>query len=264
MAKRRRIRWDRVLIVFGPIFLLILLIHVGCRHRGETESSEPDALTSVDSMELTESSETSEAVPAQAPFRDLIVVVDPCHGGKDSGATTKDESRLEKDDNLRLGLAVAEKLRSYPHIQVIMTRDTDVFVGLQERCDIANNANADYFISLHRNVSKNGKGVEIWINNDYTPMEKLLAEYIMEWLEKAGISDNRGTQTGFRNNNGVDDYMVNSHTNMPSCLIEMGFMNSLEDNRNFDDKLDQYADAISGALIELVTDKGIYTQDGVQ
>ena len=267
MAKRRRIRWDRILLVFGPILLLIILC-VKCHHGDEEDPGNPDPGT-VDSMTVSESGQDSEAVPVQSAYRDLVVVVDAGHGGNDNGTHDQTEKRYEKDDNLRLSLAVEDALNQYPHVQVIMTRETDVYVGLQERCDIANNANADYFISLHRNSASSGKGIEIWINNDSSgdvAMDKLLAEYIMEWLEGVGISNNRGVKMGLRNSNvntESENYYVNRFTNMPSCLVEMGFMTSEIDNANFDTKLNEYADAIAGALMELVSDKGIYTEQGV-
>ena len=220
-------------------------------------------------MVTEESGQDSEAVPVEAPYRDLVVVVDAGHGGNDDGAVNQTQTRFEKDDNLRLALAVEERLNTHPHVQVIMTRETDVFVELQERCDIANNANADFFISLHRNSATSGKGVEIWINNDSMgdiTMDKMLAEYIMEWLEQAGISNNRGIKKGLRNSS-VDaeseNFYINRYTNMPSCLVEMGFMTSEIDNSNFDTKFNDYADAIAGAFMEMVSDRGIYTENGV-
>ena len=266
MARRRRIRWDRVLLVFGPILLLIILLCVKCHHGDEESPTDPGT---VESMVTEESGQDSEAVPVEAPYRDLVVVIDAGHGGNDDGAVNQTETRFEKDDNLRLALAVEERLNTHPHVQVIMTRETDVFVELQERCDIANNANADFFISLHRNSATSGKGVEIWINNDSMgdiTMDKMLAEYIMEWLEQAGISNNRGIKKGLRNSS-VDaeseNFYINRYTNMPSCLVEMGFMTSEIDNSNFDTKLNEYADAIAGAFIEMVSDRGIYTENGV-
>ena len=270
MAKRRRIRWDRVLLVFGPILLLILLC-TRCHHRGGEEDSDTDPAT-VESMNAGDPSEDSVVTAEQTLYRDLVLVIDAGHGGNDDGAVyeiNSKEKRYEKDDDLRLALAVEERLNAYPHVQVIMTRETDVYVELQERCDIANNANADFFISLHRNSATSGKGVEIWINNDSygdVTMDRLLAWYIMDWLEKAGISNNRGIKKGLRNSNAdveSDNYYVNRFTNMPSCLVEMGFMTSEIDNSNFDTKLNEYADAIAGAVLEFVTDKGIYTENGV-
>ncbi len=266
MARRRRIRWDRVLLVFGPILLLIILLCVKCHHGDEESPTDPGT---VESMVTEESGQDSEAVPVEAPYRDLVVVIDAGHGGNDDGAVNQTETRFEKDDNLRLALAVEERLNTHPHVQVIMTRQTDVFVELQERCDVANNANADFFISLHRNSATSGKGVEIWINNDSMgdiTMDKMLAEYIMEWLEQAGISNNRGIKKGLRNST-VDaeseNFYITRYTNMPSCLVEMGFMTSEIDNSNFDTKFNDYADAIAGAFMEMVSDRGIYTENGV-
>lgn len=266
MARRRRIRWDRVALVFGPILLLIILLCTKCHHSGGEEESSPDPGT-VESMDIGESAADSEVVPVQAPYRDLVVVIDAGHGGDDDGALNQTQTRFEKDDNLRLALAVEDQLNVHPHVQVIMTRETDVYVGLQERCDIANNANADFFISLHRNSATSGKGVEIWINNDSMgdiTMDKMMAEYIMEWLEQAGISNNRGIKKGLRNSSSdaeSENFYINRFTNMPSCLVEMGFMTSEIDNSNFDTKLNEYADAIAGAFMEMVSDRGIYTEE---
>ena len=265
MGRRRRIRWDRVLIVFGPILLLIILLFVKCHHGDEEDPGNTDPGT-VESMTVSESGPDSAAQPAQSEYRDLVLVVDAGHGGNDTGTNNQAETRFEKDDNLRLSLAVEDALNRYPHVQVIMTRETDVYVDLQERCDIANNANADFFLSLHRNSASAGNGVEIWINNDSAgdvAMDKLMAEYIMEWLEQVGISNNRGIKKGLRNTSveaESENYYVNRFTNMPSCLVEMGFMTSELDNSNFDTKLNEYADAIAGSVMELVTDKGIYTE----
>ena len=271
MAKRRRVRWDRVLLVFGPLVLLILILCFSCHHR-DKDTMDQTSLPDIQ-VESSLPAETSEvAVPVEAEARPLVICIDAGHGGKDSGATDKpnDKSmseankRLEKHDNLNLALAVRDAFQKYPDIQVIMTRETDVFVELQDRCDIANNANADFFISLHRNMAENGKGVEVWINNDSmgdNTMDKLMSEYILDWLEKVGISERRGIHYGFREGEGnyeSNNYYVNRYTNMPSILLEMGFMTSKEDNRNFDDHLEEYADAIASAMIELLTDKGLY------
>lgn len=263
--KRRRIRWDRVGIVFGPILLLILILSVRC-HSGDTDESSVPETSQVSSMAelITTTAPTSgaDAVPADAALDEIIVCIDAGHGGEDGGAVNQSETRFEKDDNLRLALAVEKAFAKYPNVKTIMTRTTDDFVELQARCDIANNAGADYFISLHRNSALNGSGVEIWINNNNNTWDKRMAEYIMDWLDHVGVSQRRGIQTGFRNSdskNETNNYYVNRYTNMPSCLIEMGFMTSEADNRLFDEHLEEYADSIAGALIEMLTDNGLYS-----
>ena len=104
--------------------------------------------------------------PVQPPARrggKRLVVVDPGHGGKDPGATAN--GVREKDINLGIGLALEEVLRSRG-FEVQMTRRTDVYLKLQERTDIANQANADVFVSIHANALpslKNTAGFEIYI-----------------------------------------------------------------------------------------------------
>ena len=104
--------------------------------------------------------------PVQPPARrggKRLVVVDPGHGGKDPGATAN--GVREKDINLGIGLALEAVLRS-KGFEVRMTRRTDVYLKLQERTDIANQANADVFVSIHANALpslKNTAGFEIYI-----------------------------------------------------------------------------------------------------
>jgi len=254
MTRKRRIRWDRIALVFLPIFFVILLLCTHCRHKDpEAESSSMSDAAGV----LSIPTDDSDAQPALAEADAFVVVIDPGHGG-DDGGTTDGDSRNEKDDNLRIALAVHEVLQSYPDVQVILTRDTDVFISLEDRCKIANDAEADVFVSLHRNSATEGNGIEIWINNQDNSSDKRLAGYIMELLEDVGISKNRGIKSGYRTTNDGDNYYVNYYTDMPSCLIEMGFLTAEIDNQYFDERLDSYAEAIATGIIEYGTDLGLY------
>jgi len=82
------------------------------------------------------------------------VMIDPGHGGKDPGAIGPTGLR-EKDVVLEIGRLVREKLRDSPEFDVRMTRDTDVFLPLEERTALANRFHADLFVSLHINASTN-------------------------------------------------------------------------------------------------------------
>lgn len=172
------------------------------------------------------------------------VVIDAGHGGSDVGAEYN--GRYEKDDNLDVALLVAEKLEE-KGVDVALTRNDDVFVSLEKRCRIANRKQADLFVSLHRNSAEGAKGVEIWVSSDEPEKDMGLAENILKNLDKAGISQNRGVKSGYARGDG--NYYVNSHTHMPSCLVELGFINSEEDNALFDQNVDSYAQAIADAII---------------
>ncbi len=171
------------------------------------------------------------------------VVIDPGHGGKDVGAAYGE--RYEKDDNLALALLVNEKLREMG-IESAMTRSMDKQVSLENRCKIANFKKADLFVSIHRNSAEGAKGVEVWIESDNPEPDRILAQRILNRLEEAGISKNRGVKNGFARGDG--DYYVNSHTDMPSCLVELGFINSETDNKLFDENIEAYAQAIADAI----------------
>jgi N-acetylmuramoyl-L-alanine amidase len=84
----------------------------------------------------------------------IVVMLDPGHGGKDPGATGPTGLK-EKDVVLAIGRMVRQKLSPISGFEVRMTRDSDVFIPLEERTGMANEANADIFVSLHINASGN-------------------------------------------------------------------------------------------------------------
>ena len=172
------------------------------------------------------------------------VVIDAGHGGNDVGAEYN--GRYEKDDNLALALLVAEKLKE-KDIDVGLTRDDDSFISLAKRCKIANFKKSQLFVSLHRNSANNANGVEIWVSSKKPEKDIQLAENILSALDEAGISQNRGVKSGYARGSG--DYYINSHSNMSSCLVELGFINSEQDNELFDKNIDAYAEAIADAII---------------
>lgn len=86
----------------------------------------------------------------------FVVVLDPGHGGKDYGAIGKVTN--EKTINLEVALRIKKLLADYSGIEVVMTRNTDKFLSLQERADIANAAKGNLFVSVHVNsVDKRSK-----------------------------------------------------------------------------------------------------------
>ena len=94
------------------------------------------------------------------------VIIDPGHGGMDPGAVYK--GRQEKDDNLRLALAVGELL-SQNGVDVLYTRTDDVYDSPYRKAMIANESGADYLISFHRNASPiagNASGIETLVYAD--------------------------------------------------------------------------------------------------
>lgn len=113
---------------------------------------------------------TKVNLQGKPPYSIKTVIIDPGHGGFDPG--THGVATLEKD----LVLSVGKKLRDlladkYPQIKVIMTRDKDIFIPLYQRAKIANDANADLFISIHANFmpkSSVTQGTETYVMGLHT------------------------------------------------------------------------------------------------
>lgn len=164
------------------------------------------------------------------------------------GSVSSDSKRYEKDDNLKLALAVKKELEKQ-EVKVILTRDDDTFVSLEKRCQMANLRGADLFVSFHRNSAKSGEGVEIWISNENDDISEKLATDILSELQKTNIQSNRGVKSGTSDNNG-GDYFVNHNTKMPSCLIELGFISNSKDNKLLDENLENYAKAIAKGILQ--------------
>ncbi|EJN20666.1 MULTISPECIES: N-acetylmuramoyl-L-alanine amidase [Pseudomonas] len=98
-------------------------------------------------------SEKPEPVPAKAhPKRDIIVVVDPGHGGKDPGAVGAKGER-EKDVVLSIAQLLAKRLKREKGFDVKLVRNDDFFVPLRKRVEIARKHNADMFISVHADAA---------------------------------------------------------------------------------------------------------------
>ena len=169
------------------------------------------------------------------------IMIDAGHGGYDNGASYN--NRREKDDNLRLALAVGEILAN-SGIDVEYTRTTDVYQNPNEKAKIANDSQADYFISFHRNSSPTPNtydGVETLIYNEGDVKEEL-ANNINKQLESVGY-DNLGIDV--RKN-----LAVLRRTKMPAVLVETGFINSDKDNALFDQKFQDTANAIAQGVLE--------------
>ncbi|MCP3772402.1 N-acetylmuramoyl-L-alanine amidase [Paenibacillus sp. MZ04-78.2] len=142
------------------------------------------------------------------------VFIDPGHGGKDNGASSLIK-RHEKDFVLSLGQKVAALLEKEPKIEVTMTRSDDTFIELEERPNLANNADADLFVSIHANSA--GKetvgGTETYYWTEQSlDFAKLMHMYL---VEATGFPDRKVKQERF---------VVIKNSTMPAVLLEIGFL----------------------------------------
>ena len=174
---------------------------------------------------------------AARQLRPLVWVLDAGHGGKDQGTSTK--SVLEKDLTLNLTNRVAALIRkNRPGIKLILTRTDDTFVPLEERCQIANRARADLFLSIHINFTENNlllSGTETFYANKRAAQDMVQASNLernadnselLAWLlQNSYYNSGRPADRGARANN----LYVLMHTEMPAALTEVGFLSNMGD-----------------------------------
>lgn len=147
-----------------------------------------------------------------------LICIDPGHSGKfDPGAV----NGKYKEAIVTLGLSkkIAQRLKELGY-RVVMTRDEDKALTLQQRCDIANKTKADIFISIHTNSSTNklAEGIETF---KYPKSKHKLAECIQNALVKNFPEEkNRGVKES--------QFYVLKNTKMPAVLCEVGFISHAE------------------------------------
>lgn len=174
----------------------------------------------------------------------MKIVVDAGHGGFDNGA--RFEGRKEKDDALSLALAVGDILKKNG-LDVVFTRTDDIYQTPYEKAMIANNADADFFVSIHRNampIPGTGTGVETLVYED-NGIRHTMAENINNELENLGFT-NQGIYAR-------PNLVVLRRTEMPAVLVEAGFIDNEQDNKLFDEKFNEIAQAIADGIIQSIT-----------
>ena len=189
------------------------------------------------------------------------IVVDPGHGGHDSGA--RGNGYNEKDIALQVATRLANNLRR--DYNVIMTRDSDFFVPLDTRAKIGNDANADFFISIHLNSgsSSSANGTEVYYFNkkdegsyaaqvarlenkvdssygDVPFSDFILNDIFYKKNQKTSqavagaVLDGLINLTGLRRRGVLGaNFAVLRGSNSPSILVELGFMNNYSDLSKF-------------------------------
>lgn len=172
-----------------------------------------------------------------------LVVMDAGHGGSNPGATYN--GRQEKDDALALALAVGRILEQNG-VDVYYTRTTDIYESPYQKAMEGNALGADYFVSIHRNSSpypNQYTGIETLVYNRYGEAARLVRN-INDQLVQVGYED-QGV-------NERTNLVVLNRTEMPSVLVEVGFINTDADNQLFDERFDETANAIAQGILETI------------
>ena len=175
---------------------------------------------------------------------DKIVVIDPGHGGSDSGAVGN--GLTEKELNYKHAMAVYRLLEQDPSIKVYTTRESDVYPTLQFRTQLANEIDADLFVSFHNNsASSSAAGTEtLYYPNTKNTMSMQMAQIVQDNIIKYCGTNDRGIKPR------ADLYVLRT-SNMPAILIETGFItNTAEANLiNSADFINKFGQAVYEAIV---------------
>lgn len=178
------------------------------------------------------------------PKSKILVVIDPGHGGKDPG-TIGIDSIQEKDIILPISLQIAQYLEKQG-IQVVLTRNSDYFVSLEGRTDMATRVGADLFVSIHANAINLSRPDVSGLETYYFDSGRELANTIHRSILRSVNVRDRGVRRA--------RFYVLRKSTMPSVLVETGYLTGAEDNaklRNSNYRK-QMAEAIARGIIEYI------------
>ena len=180
----------------------------------------------------------------QAKKIEKTIVIDPGHGGEEEPGCVFGNV-YEKELDLEIAKKLQAKLEK-EYSRVIMTRTEDVNVYLNERARIANRENADLFISIHQNALEDDdvtSGIETWYNPVKDTESKILAQNIQENI----IKTTNANDLGIKESKGL---IVTQKTEMPSCLVETGFLSSTKERQKLaqDDYQDKIVEGIYNGI----------------
>ncbi|WP_412990228.1 N-acetylmuramoyl-L-alanine amidase [Pediococcus siamensis] len=180
---------------------------------------------------------------------EATIVLDPGHGGNDSGALGINTKHEEKVYTLKTAKTVKKALEA-KGARVIMTRSTDVYVGLAPRAALANKKQADAFISFHYDsapTNNSGSGDTTYYYHKNTSLQ--LAEIINSQLKANLNLTNRGVRFG--------DFEVIRDNNQPALLIEGGYINTTRDFKQISSQRyrNQVARSVTAGLTEFLAKK---------
>ena len=214
----------------------------------EDESESALKAVGLDSEDMEKKQVVNENLYVNGKVR---IILDPGHGGKDSGANSKDNKVHEKD----LTLLVATKLYNRlleDGMDVSITRTRDEFIKLQDRASLANETNADIFLSIHINSSENtnASGIEVlYASEKNIKIKSTVQKYFAQELQKALLKETGAVNRGIKNRPAI---IVLNQTKTVAALAELGFISNDEELSNLTD--DDYIDKLVNGLYN-----GIYS-----
>ncbi len=252
--KRRRVIAYTVRGIMAAVLaVMILLMICGCLYirdffrRNENESSTQKADVVRETISGVEEDELDADLSGE---ENHMVVLDAGHGGEDGG--TVEQAATEKEINLAVVLKLKELLEEQG-IRVVLTRDKDIFMKLEERVQIANGEKADLFISIHCNYYEKDSsiyGLECYYCKSGEE-GKHYAEKIMETIEESKNIVSRNVKPA--------DYYILKNTTVPAVLVEIGYLSNYNERNQL--MSEEYQEKLAGELVKGIV-KGMEEKTG--
>ncbi|TYL47636.1 N-acetylmuramoyl-L-alanine amidase [Marinomonas sp. IMCC 4694] len=224
--------------------------------------------------------------------RDIVIAIDPGHGGKDPGALGQYKVR-EKDIVLSIGKELAKRINETEGFKAVMTRSTDTYLQLRDRSRVAREANADLMISIHADAftKSSARGASVWalsLSGKSSEMgrwlaqqensadlvggislddkDQLLAEVLLDMsmnstiqmslnVGESVLGEMRGVAVLHKDSVQQAGFVVLKSPDIPSILIETGFVSNKTEAKNLSSRAYRIklADSISQGVIDYFT-----------
>jgi len=226
------------------------------------------------------------AKPVESADSRPLIAIDPGHGGVDPGARGRSGS-WEKDLTLKQALELQRQLLATNRYRVILTRNDDVFVRLRERIAIAQRAGASLFLSLHADsianrrvrggavytlsekasdkeaaaLARKENKADIIAGIDLNDQSKTVAKILIDLRQRLTLNDSvilakglvgelRGSMRLLRKNHRFAGFAVLKAPEIPSVLIEMGYLSNIQDERLLGDP--RHRESVANAIVRSV------------
>lgn len=182
----------------------------------------------------------------------LKIVIDPGHGGKDSGAVALDGETYEKTVNLLVAERLMDKLSANSEISPTITRTRDEYIKLLDRAGVSNDGDAHLFLSIHFNSADNSdaKGIEVlYASEKNVRIKDTVQKDFASCLQKALINETGAVDRGIKNRPAI---IVLNKTKNVAALAELGFLSNEDDLENIKDP--DYIDKLAQGLYNGIED----------
>ena len=196
-----------------------------------------------------------------------IVFIDPGHGGRDPGAISS-LGTLEKNITLKSSIMLKKALKKFKHINPILSRDKDIYLSLKERTNLAKINNADIFISIHADSSRNinAKGISVFslsdkasdkearilakrenqvdnfLSNKNKIKDPIIFDTLIKMFQREAMNDSsflakkilsnlEKTKLAVNRGHRFAGFSVLKSYNIPSVLVEIGFLSNKQEEK---------------------------------